>query len=141
MLAGVRGPWWALAVALLPVLTLLAFVNGRGGSLGGQRRQRVQQAGGSVLLSSFIMEFGYWALDRPLAWCLRRQITPNQVTVAGLVCVLAGCAALPVGHTGIAGPLILLGSMSDMLDGALARAQEAHSAAGELVDRPVSRWS
>ena len=129
---------WILLTSAIPVLGLLCFVVVmRRRQLG--RSARVEAAGGSVFLAPFIMEYAYWFLLPPVRFCVRHRISPNAITLSGLAIVLAGCACASQGYFGLAGPLILIGSLSDMLDGAVARHLGSTSNAGEFVDAMTDR--
>ena len=67
------------------------------------------------------------------------HITPNQITVAGLLGSALAGAVLGWGHLRIGGALVLGGSALDMLDGALARATGKSSKVGALLDSVVDR--
>ena len=71
----------------------------------------------------------------------RRGITPNTLTVTGLI--LNGIAAF-IYYRGLlkfAGALILFAGLFDMLDGAVARAGKNDSKTGGFVDSVVDRYS
>lgn len=71
----------------------------------------------------------------------RAGISPNQVTVVGMVVVTAG-SVLVAGSAKVLGALvILLGSASDMLDGAVARGGGKASKAGAFLDSTLDRFS
>jgi len=78
------------------------------------------------------------SLARGLA---RSGITPNQVTVAGLVITLVAVPLIMLDHLRLAGAVFLLGSAVDMLDGALARAQARTSPFGAFLDSTLDRVS
>ena len=78
----------------------------------------------------------------PLASALAKAgVTPNQVTVAGLVISLfaAGMAALGHLHAGIA--LFFIGACMDALDGSLARATGSCTDRGRYLDSVCDRSS
>lgn len=136
--AATNHPAWILGTLAVPFAGLLAFMLlTRGRAL--DRSERVAAAGGSIFLRPFIMEYAYWFLGPPVRFCTRHRISPNAVTLAGLLVVLAGCVAVGCGYFGLAGPLVLIGSLSDMLDGAVARHLGRSSEAGEFVDAMTDR--
>jgi CDP-diacylglycerol--glycerol-3-phosphate 3-phosphatidyltransferase len=71
----------------------------------------------------------------------RSGISPNTITVIGLVLTLAVTYALATGHLIIGGILVLITSAFDMLDGALARATNRKSAFGAFFDSTVDRYA
>ena len=81
-------------------------------------------------------------LARPLVLTLDRLgVTPDTVTVAGLL--LSWVAAWLLARGALAGGALVLaaGSLLDMLDGGLARLQGTSSARGAFLDSNVDRLS
>ncbi|MEK7778301.1 MAG: CDP-alcohol phosphatidyltransferase family protein, partial [Chloroflexota bacterium] len=81
-------------------------------------------------------------MERPAARLLGRVgLSPNQVTVIGLL--LSGVSAylLGVGQFVGGGLLLLVASALDMADGALARLQGGTTAVGALLDSTSDRIS
>lgn len=103
--------------------------------------QRVQQAGGSLLLNLWIKEYGYWWLRPQVRALLWLGATPTAVTLGGLFVVTMGCLATGAGWFGVGGLAILLGSLSDMLDGMVARERNMCSPAGEFIDSISDRYA
>lgn len=83
-----------------------------------------------------------WASDRvvdPLAAVAARTgLSPNALTVTGLVIVVAG-SALVVVDLRLAGAVILVGSALDALDGAVARHTGRASTFGAFLDSVTDR--
>jgi phosphatidylglycerophosphate synthase len=131
-------PLWVLALPLLGMPLFYLLQRRRGGL---QISARVQKAGGSIFLPPWIMEYGYWGLSTPGNFLVRRQVSPNSITFAGFAVVLCGCAFAAAGWFGLAGPLLLIGSLSDMLDGFVARERGLCSDAGEFIDAIVDRYA
>jgi phosphatidylglycerophosphate synthase len=103
--------------------------------------ERVRQAGGSIFLNSFIKEYGYWWLHVPSQILIALRIHPTTITLAGLAIVMMGATFVANGWFGIGGLAILLGSLSDMLDGIVARERNLTHKAGEYVDSLVDRYT
>src|SRR5688500_18265017 len=108
---------WVVSLFSLLLIGLALFAVQSTLRGGHQRSRRVEKAGGSVLLNHWLMEYGYWWLNPPARILMSLRITPDAVSLGGLVIVLLGSVALGFGYFGLAGPLILIGSLSDMLDG------------------------
>src|SRR5215472_14122512 len=70
----------------------------------------------------------------------RTPVTPNMITVIGAIGMTAGALTLfPTGHL-FAGTMVCTGFvLSDMLDGALARAQGSTGAFGAFLDSTLDR--
>lgn len=79
---------------------------------------------------------------RPLPGALaRRGVHPNHITTVGfLVTVSAGIAFL-YGHVRIAGWIVLVGGLFDILDGQVARATGTASVFGSFYDSTLDRIS
>lgn len=71
----------------------------------------------------------------------RSGITPNMLTIIGLVLTLGVTATLATGHLVWGGILVLLTSAFDMFDGALARATKRNSTFGAFFDSTIDRYS
>src|SRR2546428_5427480 len=68
-------------------------------------------------------------------------LTPNMLTLFGLVITGAGAAALAVGHLTIAGFILWFAGFFDVFDGALARASGKVYRYGAFLDSTVDRYS
>jgi CDP-diacylglycerol---glycerol-3-phosphate 3-phosphatidyltransferase len=77
-------------------------------------------------------------LIQPLA---RVGVTPNMLTIVGLL--LSGITALVIaqGHMFVGGLLILFAGIFDMFDGAMARVQNAATSFGAFLDSTLDRYS
>ena len=131
---------WVISIFAIPVLAMALFAvqtNLRGGI---QVSERVRKAGGSIFLSQWVMEYGYWWLGVPVRLLVKYRISPNAITWSGLAVVAAGCMLTTGGYFGLAGPLLLGGSLADMLDGVVARERGLCSDAGEFIDSVVDRY-
>ncbi|MDX2021807.1 MAG: CDP-alcohol phosphatidyltransferase family protein [Deltaproteobacteria bacterium] len=106
---------------------------------GRARVDRLNQDGGSAMLSVPIMELGYWVL-RPVVKLLDRAgATPNAVT---LFAVVPACFAAVAGGFGAFATVCLLGMTSafcDALDGMLAKYQGVSSRSGQALDSVLDR--
>ncbi len=81
-------------------------------------------------------------LLRPVAQTLARSdISPNHVTVAGLVVNLIAAWLITRGDFFFAGVMYLLGGGFDLLDGMLARATNKVTAVGAYLDSTLDRIS
>ena len=81
-------------------------------------------------------------LLRPIAQTLARSdISPNHVTVAGLVVNLIAAWLITRGDFFFAGVMYLVGGGFDLLDGMLARATNKVTAVGAYLDSTLDRIS
>jgi CDP-diacylglycerol---glycerol-3-phosphate 3-phosphatidyltransferase len=67
------------------------------------------------------------------------KLSPNTVTITGLLAHLPIALLIATGHTIWAAFLLLIFGLFDSLDGALARLQKRDSAAGMLLDATTDR--
>lgn len=71
----------------------------------------------------------------------QKNITPNQVTLGGLVLSIFAGWALSKGNFFLGGLLTLTASLGDLLDGPLARLTGKGSRFGSFLDSTVDRYS
>lgn len=72
---------------------------------------------------------------------VRTPITPNMLTLFGLVLNIVVAALLATGHLVAGGVMIIVAGLFDMLDGALAKITNRVSAFGAFLDSVVDRYS
>ena len=70
---------------------------------------------------------------------LRAGLSPDQATVLGAVVAVAAGAVAGLGHLLIAGVLVLLAGLFDLMDGALARAIGKTTTRGAFLDSTMDR--
>ena len=81
-------------------------------------------------------------LETPVAAILiTLRLSPNVLTLSGIVFASASAALLGLGHLAFGGAVMLGASAFDTLDGAVARATGRVSAFGALLDSTVDRVS
>jgi CDP-diacylglycerol--glycerol-3-phosphate 3-phosphatidyltransferase len=71
----------------------------------------------------------------------RAGVTPNMITVLGFIVTIAAAVAIARGHFLLGGFILIAGSISDMLDGAVARATGKISKGGAFLDSTLDRLS
>ena len=77
---------------------------------------------------------------KPVGDALRRTgLTPDHLTIVGLVVGAGAAVAIGAGELGIGLVLAILAALPDLLDGALARASGAASQRGAFFDSTVDR--
>lgn len=80
------------------------------------------------------------AAVRPLGAMLRKtKLTPDHLTVVGLVVGAAAAVAVGAGRLRLGLILVILAALPDLLDGALAKASNASSQRGAFFDSTVDR--
>lgn len=68
-------------------------------------------------------------------------LSPNLLTVVGLLLNVAVAAVIGIGHPQLGGILLLVASAFDMLDGAVARATDSVTRFGGFLDSTLDRYS
>lgn len=82
------------------------------------------------------------ALLAPLVRLLTRLgVSPNSLTIAGVVITTAGAVSFFLKSPRLGGFLILLGGLCDAIDGSLARNAGKATRFGALLDSSVDRYS
>lgn len=77
---------------------------------------------------------------KPLGNGLRRTgLTPDHLTVAGLLIAVGAAVAIGAGALNLGLVLVILAALPDLLDGALAKASEASSQRGAFFDSVIDR--
>jgi CDP-diacylglycerol--glycerol-3-phosphate 3-phosphatidyltransferase len=80
------------------------------------------------------------AAVKPLGAALRKtHMTPDHLTVIGLLIAVAAAVAIGSGHITWGLVLVILAALPDLLDGALAKASNASSQRGAFLDSTVDR--
>ncbi len=79
-------------------------------------------------------------LYQPANWLIGRGITPNTLTVAGLVLGVIAAVVIAFGLFVPGGALILIAGFVDMLDGAVARQSHATTNRGATMDSISDRY-
>lgn len=106
------------------------------------RSERVHGVGGgTMLVGENIMQATYWAIDPVVRGLVRLGATPNAITFAALVTGVGAGAAAAAGWFGLACLLATCSTISDILDGQVARVTHSGSNAGELLDAAVDRYT
>jgi CDP-diacylglycerol--glycerol-3-phosphate 3-phosphatidyltransferase len=84
----------------------------------------------------------FMALLSPLVRLLTRLgVSPNSLTIAGVVITTAGALAFFLKSPRVGGFLILLGGLCDAIDGSLARNAGKATRFGALLDSSVDRYA
>jgi CDP-diacylglycerol--glycerol-3-phosphate 3-phosphatidyltransferase len=92
----------------------------------------------------FTSRFQKWVRRHALrlaAWIGRLPVTPNQVTVAGMLLTFASAALVASGHLLPGGVVLAFAGTFDILDGALARATNRTYPYGAFFDSTLDRYS
>jgi phosphatidylglycerophosphate synthase len=129
-IAGAFGLW---VIGLL-VYAIRTAVKGR------YQSKRIDQMGGTRLLNSWTMEYGYWMLHGLGEAFVKLRISPNMLTALSLVTALVSAVFLFFGWFGLGGWLMIASALFDAFDGMVARKTGVASEAGEYFDSVVDRY-
>lgn len=125
---------WTLALGVVVAYLVRAWKRGRA------RFARTDADGGSAFLNKPTMEMAYWMLDPVVDLLIGMRITPNMVTAFSLVPALGAGVAVAFGWFGLGCMLATIATLSDIVDGVLARRTGVSSDAGEVFDAAVDRY-
>jgi phosphatidylglycerophosphate synthase len=130
---------WLTAAVWVVLIAAYAIRVSRYGAFRSERVLGV--GGGTVLVGENIMQATYWAIEpvvRALVWI---GATPNAITIAALFFGLGAGVAVATGWFGLACLLATASTISDILDGQVARVTKTGSNAGELLDAVADRYT
>jgi CDP-diacylglycerol--glycerol-3-phosphate 3-phosphatidyltransferase len=130
---------WLTGAVWVALITAYAIRVSRYGAFRSERVQGV--GGGTVLVGENIMQATYWAVEPVVRGLVRLGATPNAITMAALVAGIGAGAAVATGWFGLACLLATCSTISDILDGQVARFTGSGSNAGELLDAVVDRYT
>lgn len=83
---------------------------------------------------------GYLRVIAPVAdWMVRRRINPNTITTIGTLCSMAGGVIYATGHISLAGWVLGLTALFDVLDGTVARRTGRSTVFGAFYDSTLDR--
>jgi len=108
---------------------------------GAARSDRVERAGGTVLLGTGVMNWTYWAIDPVVRALVALGVSPDALTWSSLGFGLGAGVALATGWFGLACLLATCSTIGDILDGQVARKTNRGSDRGELLDAAVDRYT
>ncbi|HUJ60975.1 MAG TPA: CDP-alcohol phosphatidyltransferase family protein [Kofleriaceae bacterium] len=109
--------------------------------VGAYRSERAAGVGSTVVMGQNIMQATYWAIEPVVRGLVRLRLTANAVTTIALVLGVGAGAAVAFGEFGLACLLATLSTLSDILDGQVARYTRTGSPTGELYDAAVDRYT
>jgi CDP-diacylglycerol--glycerol-3-phosphate 3-phosphatidyltransferase len=85
---------------------------------------------------------GYLRLIEPVAdYLVRRRVNPNVITTIGTLCTIAAAVIYAFGHISIAGWVLGLTALFDVLDGTVARRTGRETKFGAFYDSSLDRVS
>ena len=106
----------------------------------GRLAERVAREGGTIFLSTRVMQTGYGVAAPLVRLAQACRIPPDAITWASLVPGAAAGLAVARGHAGFGAWFLALSGLCDLLDGAVARASGCASPAGAALDSTLDRY-
>jgi CDP-diacylglycerol--glycerol-3-phosphate 3-phosphatidyltransferase len=103
------------------------------------RQQTHDLANGGSILSARLKETGRALLAPAVRLAIALRLTPNTVTVIGLLITIVASLLVANGWLLAGAALLTAGSLLDAVDGALARAQGSGTAFGGFLDSTLDR--
>lgn len=83
---------------------------------------------------------GYLRVIAPVAdWMVKRRINPNTITTVGTVCSMSAGVIYATGHISVAGWVLGLTALFDVLDGTVARRTGRSTVFGAFYDSTLDR--
>lgn len=130
-----------LALGILAGLALASMgVHAATGAATGERARQSARRG-SFVLGSWVRGWFYWAIgpvERPI---VSLGLAPEIFNGLGLLLGLGAMAAFATAKIPLAGYLLLLSGLADVLDGVAARARDAVSPYGAFLDSTLDRFA
>lgn len=78
-------------------------------------------------------------IDPVAAWLIRRRVNPNTLSTLGLLCSVCAGAVFASGHISLAGWVLGLTAIFDVLDGVVARGSNRSTTFGAFYDSTLDR--
>jgi len=103
--------------------------------------ERAHLRRGDSVLPKWVKEAGRAILAPIVRMAIALHLTPNTITVIGLVITLGASVLVANGMLLVGAAILTAGSLLDAVDGALARAQGSGTAFGSFLDSTLDRAS
>lgn len=130
---------WLTTAVWAALIAAYAIRVSRFGAFHSERVRGV--GGGTVLVGENIMQATYWAIEPVVRGLIRIGATPNAITLSALVSGIGAGIAVATGWFGLACLLATCSTISDILDGQVARVTGTGSNTGELLDAVADRYT
>ena len=93
------------------------------------------------MINERMQEWGRTQARRVAAWLRWTGLTPNMLTIIGLLLNIVVAAVLARGYLFVGGILVIGAGLFDLLDGAMARVTEQTTPFGAFLDSTLDRFS
>lgn len=96
---------------------------------------------GSFVLGRWVRDWFYWAIRPAKSAAVDAGWSPDVFNYIGLALSLLSMGLYAAGSLGLAGWMLLLGGVADVLDGEVARARGVASSFGAFLDSTLDRFA
>lgn len=93
------------------------------------------------MITKLVRRYTTWILEPIARFFIRLGLSPNDVTILGLLLISGVAALLALGYLRLAGVLLLIGAGADGVDGTMARMLGRSSRFGAFLDSTLDRYS
>jgi phosphatidylglycerophosphate synthase len=93
------------------------------------------------MINERMQDWGRTQARKVAAWLRWTGLTPNMLTIIGLLLNIVVAAVLAQGYLFVGGILVIAAGLFDLLDGAMARVTEQTSPFGAFLDSTLDRYS
>lgn len=93
------------------------------------------------MITKFVRRYTTWILEPIARFFIRLGLSPNDVTILGLLLISGVAALLVLGYLRLAGVLLLIGAGADGVDGTMARMLGRSGRFGAFLDSTLDRYS
>ncbi|MDH7485004.1 MAG: CDP-alcohol phosphatidyltransferase family protein [Anaerolineae bacterium] len=93
------------------------------------------------MITKLVRRYTTWILEPIARFFIRLGLSPNDVTILGLLLISGVAALLALGYLRLAGVLMLIGAGADGVDGTMARMLGRSSRFGAFLDSTLDRYS
>jgi phosphatidylglycerophosphate synthase len=97
--------------------------------------------GGSFVLGFWVRNWFYWLIRPVTRASVALGLTPLFYNLFAVACGLGSMVAYATGHFPIAGLLVFVSGIADVMDGEVARATETADARGAFLDSTLDRFT
>lgn len=105
------------------------------------RDHSLEERHASSFLNKWMREYWYWLTEPFVRFFIKLRMTPNRLTVFGVLISAVSGYFFWQGHFGLGGWLMIIAGTFDTFDGRVARATNRESVSGAYLDAVMDRVS
>ncbi len=126
-----------MCVVGFALVTMLAYRMTAAGRVVDDRTGR----GGTFVLGFWVRNWFYWLIRPVTRGSVAAGLSPLFYNMFAIVCGLGSMVAYATGHHPVAGALIFVSGLADVMDGEVARATHVADARGAFLDSTLDRFT